>query len=170
MLKNGMFKNGLLKWMPHKEQNVYERKLIKVMKRLEIESYHFNWDRDSCFIEFHYHENSYRLEHSIKNAKKRGIILNNGLDCLMELTVSLEDLYGIMNRGIGKFETWISGMKQTSSDQEIPEFEEEFHISYKSLGNQSHSDFNRGEYNPFTPESSPRDYDQNGLIQRPRRR
>ena len=170
MLRNTMFKQGLLRWMPHKEQNVYERKLIKVIKRLKIESYNFNWDRDSCFIEFRYHENFYRLEHSIESAKKRGIILNNGLDCLMELTESLEDLCGIMNRGIGEFETWISGMKQTSTVQEIPEYEEEFHIKYKSLGKQNHSEFNREEYIPFEPELTPRNYDQNGLIQRPRRR
>lgn len=162
-----MFRKNLLKWLPHikwlphNEQSVYERKLSKVMKELKIENYDFNWDRTSCFIEFRYLENSYRLEHSIEKAKKKGLILGNGLDCLMELTQSLEDLCGIINRGTYKFETWIAGMIQSSSEQEMPEFQEEFQIRYKSLGKQNLSDYYKEEYIPFATESSPENTDQN---------
>ncbi|WP_246206695.1 hypothetical protein [Virgibacillus ihumii] len=152
---------NLLKWMPHNEQSVYERKLFKVMKELKIEEYHFNWDRTSCFIEFHYQESSYRLEHSVEKAKRKGLIVRNGLDCLMELTQSLEELCGIVNRGTYKFETWIAGMKQTTSEQETPEFQEEFQIRYKSLGKQSLPDYEKEEYIPFAAESSLGNTDQN---------
>ncbi|ASN03600.1 hypothetical protein [Virgibacillus necropolis] len=156
-----MFKINLLKWMPHNDQGLYERRLSKVMKEFKIEDYHFNWDRTSCFIEFDYLENSYRLEHSIEKAKKKGIILRNGLDCLMELTQSLEDLCGIINRGTYKFETLIAGMKQSSSEQEMPEYQEEFQIRYKSLGKRNLSNYNEEDLIPFATESSLEDNDQN---------
>ncbi|UOQ94768.1 hypothetical protein MUO14_07500 [Halobacillus shinanisalinarum] len=170
MFKIGLFKNALFKWMPHKEQYICERKLMRVIKRLKIEDYNFNWDRNSCFIEFHYQTESYRLEHSIEKAKEKGIILRNGLDCLNELTQSLEDLCVIIDRGTYKFEAWISGMKQSSPEQEIqiPEFHEEFHIRYKSLGIQNHSKYNKSEeFIPNASESSLRDFDRNQFIQRP---
>lgn len=155
MLKRGMFKNALYKWMPHKEQYICERKLIRVIKRLKIEDFNFNWDRSSCFIEFHYQDTPYRLEHSIEKAKERGIILRNGLDCLTELTLSLEDLCEIIDRGTYNFETWISGMKQSTPTQEVPEFQEEFHIRYKSSGKHTHPELKRHEeFTPFPPESS----------------
>lgn len=152
-----MFKNSRLKWMPNNEQSVYEKELTRVMKHLGIENYNFNWDRHGCFIEFHYQDNSYRLEHSVEKAKKKGIILKNGLDCLAELTESLKDLCSIINRGTIELKTWISGIKQPSSDSEFnyhekesPEFEEELQIKYKSLGKQVRSEDSTEEFIPFT--------------------
>ncbi|ASK61560.1 hypothetical protein CFK37_04910 [Virgibacillus phasianinus] len=166
-----MFGINLLKWMPHNEQSVYEKKLMKVMKELKIENYHFNWDRTSCFIEFQYLEKSYKLEHSIEKAKRKGLILRNGLDCLMELTQSLEDLCGIINRGTYNFDAWIAGMKQSSSEQEMPEFEEEFQFRYKSLGTRNLSDFNDKEFIPFAtePEENTDQTQQNHIIRRRQR-
>ncbi|WP_101843624.1 hypothetical protein [Halobacillus sp. Marseille-P3879] len=171
MFKKGFFKNTLYKWMPHKEQYICEKKLVKVIKRLKIEDFTFNWDRSSCFIEFNYHDKPYRLEHSIEQAKERGIILRNGLDCLIELTLSLEDLCEIIDRGTYKFETWISGMEQSSSDsaKEIPEFEEEFHIRYKSLGKQNLSDSKKSEeFIPFPSESPLNNFGESKILQQPR--
>ncbi|GAK02676.1 hypothetical protein JCM19037_926 [Geomicrobium sp. JCM 19037] len=53
----------MLKWVPLKEQNSYERKLLKTMKRLKIKDFQFNWDRIGCSIDFRYQQNSYRMEH-----------------------------------------------------------------------------------------------------------
>lgn len=164
-----MFKNILLKWVPRKEQNLCERKLRGVMKRLNIESYHFNWDRSSCIIEFDYQESSYRLEHSIEKAKKRSIFLRDGLDCLMELTNSLEDLCNIIERGTNQLETWISAMEQQSSVRNTSEFEEEFHIKYKSSGKSNQSEYNRDEFTPFAPGSSLSDFGQNEVNQQSQR-
>lgn len=143
-----MFKEILLKWMPRNDQNASEKKLTRVMKHLKIEDYNFNWDRTSCVIEFRFQGNSYRLEHTLEKAKKKGILLKNGLDCLTELTDSLEDLCRINNRGTNQFETWISGMRQSTPGQEIPEFEEEFQIRYKSTGKKNYSEYNEEEYSP----------------------
>ncbi|OLO28645.1 hypothetical protein BTR23_17160 [Alkalihalophilus pseudofirmus] len=146
----------MFKWMPHKEQNMCESKLIKVMKRLKIVDYHFNWDRNSCFIEFQYQENTYRLEHSAERAKLKGIVrLRNGLDCLNELVQSLEDLCKITERGTYNLETWLIAMKQSFPPaEELPEYLEEVHIRYKSLGKQNHDEYGRNEsFIPVTAES-----------------
>lgn len=148
--------NGMFKWMPHKEQDTCERKLIRIMKRLKIGDFTYNWDRGSCFIEFKYQENSYRMEHSVQNAIDKGIVLRNGMDCLNELVQSLEGLCQIIERGTYKLETWIAGMQQSPSAEEIPEFQEEVHMKYKPLGKQKQ----------LGPESSLVDFDRNQIIQR----
>ncbi|MGD6818268.1 hypothetical protein ACQCVE_14495 [Metabacillus sp. 113a] len=169
MFRNRLFKNVLFKGMPHKEQDICEVRLVKVIKHLKIEDFNFNWDRNSCYIEFSYHHGKYRLEHSIDKAKERGILLRNGLDCLNELTQSLEDLSVIVDRGTYKFETWIAGMKQSSSAHE--EYEEEFHIKYRSVGKQNQSDFHRSdELDPFHPETKQREYEEIHPIQMPVRK
>ena len=154
--------------MPHKDQDMYERKLIKVMKRLKIEEYIFNWDRSSCFIEFQYDENVYRLEHSIQKAKEKGVIvLKNGLDCLSELVQSLEDLCQIIERGTYHLDTWLFGMKQLPLEEDTPEYLEEVHISYKSSGKQKQPEYNRKEdFNPFVPELSEEAFERNQMIRR----
>ena len=158
----------LFKWMPHKDQDMYERKLIKVMKRLKIEEYHFNWDRSSCFIEFQYHENVYRLEHSIQKAKEKGVIvLKNGLDCLSELVQSLEDLCQIIDRGTYHLDTWLFGMRQLPLEEDTPEYLEEVHISYKSNGKQKYTEYNRNDdFNQLVPELSQEAFERNQLLRR----
>nr|WP_239533988.1 hypothetical protein [Thalassobacillus pellis] len=149
--------------IPNKEQNVCEKKLSKVMKRLNIEDFDFNWDRSSCYIEFKFQEQAYKLEHSIEKARKRGILLKNGMDCLIALTQSLEDLCVIIDRGTYDFETWISGMKVMPADQNVPEYEEELQLEYESLGEQDYIDYDKDEqFIPFTS----RKMDRNRVIQR----
>ncbi|ASF39031.1 hypothetical protein CEH05_07850 [Halobacillus halophilus] len=174
-----MFKNSLLKLMPYKEQGMVETNLVNVMKRLKIEDFTFNWDRSSCYVEFSYKEEPYKLEHSMEKARKQGIILKNGMDCLIELTQSLEDLCVIIDRGTYNFETWISGMKQQEAMNETPIYQEEFHISYKSTGEQARKEASKQESPdleqpssdrneqlfPFGPDLSLKDFYLNQLTQ-----
>ena len=122
---------------PHKEQRMCERMLNRVMKKLKINYFNFNWDRNSCFIEFSYEEDSYKLVHSIEKAKKKGVVLKNGLDCSIDLTQSLEDLCRIIDRGTYTFETWIAGMKKSPLAQKKPEPYEEVRQNYQPLEDQS---------------------------------
>ncbi|ARI78308.1 hypothetical protein [Halobacillus mangrovi] len=175
MFKNRLFKNVLFSWMPHKEQSICEKKLEKVIKRLKIENFHFNWDRSSCFVEFNYQGKSYRLDHSVEKAKERGIILRNGLDCMNDLTQSLEDLCQIIDRGTYKFETWIAGMQHSPAVRETqPEYQEEFHIKYKTTGKQTHHpqpEYKKEEeFNPFGPQPALRDYEKQEEEIQPQRR
>ncbi|MCD7035027.1 hypothetical protein LRR81_12285 [Metabacillus sp. GX 13764] len=161
MVKKRLFKNTLLRWMPDKEQNICESKLIKVIKRLKIEDFEFNWDRNSCYIEFHYKQESYRLEHSIEKAKEKGILLRNGMDCLNDLTQSLEDLSKIIERGTYRFDTWIAGMKKPSSAKEMPDYQEEFQIRYRTQGKPQYPEYNRNEeYVPVHLKSALRDFNE----------
>ena len=150
---------------PHKEQRMCERMLNRVMKRLKINYFNFNWDRNSCFIEFNYEEDSYRLEHSIEKAKKRGVILKNGLDCLIDLTQSLEDLCSIIERGTYNFETWIAGMKTPAPlDKKAPV--EEAHLNYQPLEEQSIPVFTRNEQLiAFAAGSSRKNFEHNQINQ-----
>jgi hypothetical protein len=121
-----MFK---FKWLfrPHMEQVTCERRVSNVMTRLKIEDFHFNWDRNSCYIEFVYQEHSYMMEHSVEKAKEKGVYgIKNGLDSLMELVVSLEDLCRIIERGTYKLEDWVAGMELSSLEEDSPEMIEEY--------------------------------------------
>ncbi|MFG6118904.1 hypothetical protein [Thalassobacillus sp. B23F22_16] len=156
-----MLKNSLFKWLPYKDQDTSEKRLVEVMKRLKIGDYHFNWDRSSCYIEFDYKDHSYRLEHSVEKAKRKGILLKNGLDCLAALTQTLEDLCVIIDRGTYPFETWIAGM-QDDSKEEAPKIESKHQ-------NESNAETDKEEFNkefiPFRKDSTVRDFERKQVAQ-----
>ncbi|OIJ15133.1 hypothetical protein BKP37_06870 [Anaerobacillus alkalilacustris] len=160
----------MFNWVPNNEQDVCERRLRKVMKRLKVENFNFNYDRSSCYIDFHYQNKIYRLEHSIEKAKDKGLImLRNGLDCLSELIDSLEDLCQIIQRGTYNLETWIAGMAQSASVEEIPNYVEELHIRYKPIGKQKSAEYDRHEeMTNIAPESYLEDFSRNQILQRTR--
>lgn len=178
-----MFMNSLFKRMPHSEQSMCEKKLTIVMKQLKIDYFNFNWDRNSCYIEFNYHDNSYKLMHSIDKARKRGVVLRNGLECLIELTTTLEDLCVIIDRGTYNFETWIAGMKQAAPPQEAivsheatafqeaaaaqeAAFQEEIDISEKPVEEKKPPEFIRHEQLiPFTSSLTKREFDRKNFNQ-----
>ncbi|SDG92046.1 hypothetical protein SAMN05192534_10112 [Alteribacillus persepolensis] len=163
----------MFNWLPYKDQKISERKLTKVMRRLKIEHYNFNWDRNSCYIEFRYHGHSYKMGHSVERAKKKGIILRNGLDCLSELVDTLENLCEIVDRGTYKLETWISSMQESNSlTEDMPAYEEEFHIRYKSVGKQKQSEFNENaDFIPAPSHTPPlQNFENNRMVQYPERK
>ena len=47
----------------------YEKKLERVIERLEVSEFNYNWDRFSAWIEFRYKGELYRFDHSIENAR-----------------------------------------------------------------------------------------------------
>lgn len=47
----------------------YEVKLEKVMGRLGVESYDYDWSRKECWVTFAYKGQQYRFSHSLDNAK-----------------------------------------------------------------------------------------------------
>ncbi len=98
----------------------YERKLVKIMERLGVDTYNFNWDRWGCFVEFRYKGELYRIDHSIENAKARGITLHYGSDSFAQVVLALEDLAGIVERGIYELSTWVAGMKYLAPPNVVP--------------------------------------------------
>lgn len=99
----------------------YEAKLEKVMARLGIEKYNYNWDRFSCWVEFTYKDQLYRFSHSIDNAKAHGQTVRYGSDVFAQVVLALEDLARMVERGIYDLSTWVAGMKYLPPATEIPD-------------------------------------------------
>ncbi|MBR6646768.1 MAG: J domain-containing protein [Clostridia bacterium] len=98
----------------------YEAKLEKVMARLGVEKYNYNWDRFSCWIEFFYKGNLYRFEHSTENAKNHGNDVKYGSDVFAQVVLTLEDIARMTERGIYELQTWIQGLKALPPKIELP--------------------------------------------------
>ncbi|WP_332634135.1 hypothetical protein [Halalkalibacter flavus] len=145
-----------------KEQDMCERKLVKIMKRLNVAYFDYNWDRSSCYIEFRYHETLYKMEHSADKATGTGVAeFKSGLDCLVELVETLEDLCQIIDRGTYKLETWLSGMQKTPLIEDKPESLENTQIKHKLSEKQNHDEFMLD-----TSEPSLVNFNRNKVVQR----
>lgn len=100
----------------------YERKLERVMERIEVKEFTYNFDRFGCWVEFRYRNDLYRFEHSIEKAKAKGINLRYGSDAFAQVVLALEDLARMVERGIYELGTWVAGMKFLLPPVEIPSF------------------------------------------------
>lgn len=129
----------------------YERKLARVMERLGIEQYSWNWDRWGCWIEFRYKGELYRFDHSVGKARARGIELRYGSDAFAQVVLALEDLARMVERGIYELSTWVAGMKCLPQPVEVPGFfrflgferipdPEEVKERYRQLAKRMHPD------------------------------
>lgn len=141
--------------MPSKQYGAadqYEAKLARVMERLGVESFNYNWDRHGCWVEFRYRAELYRFDHSIEKAKTRGVNLRYGSDAFAQVVLALEDLARMVERGIYELSTWVAGMKYLPPPVEVPTFfkflgytevpsgPEEVKERYRQLAKQLHPD------------------------------
>ena len=133
------------------EPAAYEAKLEKVMARLGVDKYDYNWDRFSCWVEFYYKGQPYRFEHSTENARAHGIDIKYGSDVFAQVVLSLEDLARMVERGIYDLSTWVAGMKTLPQATEIPECfirlgftkvptKDELHKRWKQMAKTAHPD------------------------------
>jgi len=99
----------------------YEAKLEKVMKRLGVEQYNYDWSRFTCFVEFWYNGQFYRFEHSVENAKAHGQNIRYGSDVFAQVVLTLEDIARMTERGIYELQTWISGLKALPASAPLPD-------------------------------------------------
>ena len=129
----------------------YEAKLEKVMSRLGVEKYDYNWDRFSCWIEFWYKGQIYRFEHSIENAKAHGNNVRYGSDVFAQVVLTLEDIARMTERGIYELSTWVAGLKALPKHKEVPHCllllgftyvpdEDELKSRYRTLVKNAHPD------------------------------
>ena len=104
------------------EQDFYERKLKRVMARLEIPAEKFDWSisRSAAYVEFHYKGSLYRFEDSFQNAEKHGVTLTRGSDCFARLVLALEDLARLVENGIYDLQTWVVGLKFIPQNVTVP--------------------------------------------------
>lgn len=99
----------------------YEGKLRRVMERLEINQYNYDWNRSECFIEFTYRNQFYRFEHSLDKAKLHNQNIQCVSDLFAQLVITLEDIARMSERGIYELSSWIEGMKSLPPKKEIPQ-------------------------------------------------
>ena len=104
------------------EQDFYERKLNRVMARLDIGADKFDWSisRGAAYIEFQYKGCLYRFEDSFKNAENHGVTLTRGSDCFARLVLALEDLARLVENGIYDLQTWVVGLKFLPEKSAVP--------------------------------------------------
>ena len=130
----------------------YEGKLERVMARLGIESYNYNFDRYGCYVEFKYKGELYRFDHSIEKARARGVEIRYGSDAFAQVVLALEDLARMVERGIYELGTWVAGMKflpptieaptffRFMGFEQIPSGPKEVKERYRQLAKQMHPD------------------------------
>lgn len=130
----------------------YEDKLKRIMERLNIKEFNWNYDRHGAWVEFRYKGALYRFDHSVEKAKSRGVNISYGSDAFSQIVLALEDLARMVERGIYDLQTWVSGMKYLPPVLEIPAFfkmlgfeqmpssEEEIKVRYRNLAKSVHPD------------------------------
>lgn len=99
----------------------YEAKLARVMKRLKVKEFNFNWDRFGGWVEFRYRGELYRFDHTLDKAQAKGVKLRYGSDAFAQIVLALEDLSRMVERGIYDLATWVAGMKYLPAPQQVPE-------------------------------------------------
>ena len=106
--------------------DTYENKLPAVMKRLEVDSFNWNWGRWDAFVQFVYKGDTYNFTYSTEQSKvaaakkKRVQVLHYGSDCFCKLVLQLERLALMVEEGTYDLQTWCKGMKQIEAQKEIP--------------------------------------------------
>lgn len=102
------------------EPQAYEAKLERVMSRLGVDRYNYDWSRFACWVEFTYKGQPYRFEHSVDNAQSHGVNIKYGSDVFAQVVLALEDLARMVDRGIYDLSTWVAGMKYLPEKSNIP--------------------------------------------------
>ncbi len=102
------------------EPQTYEAKLERVMERLGVEKFDYDWTRRECWIKFWYRGQLYKFVHSVANAQAHGIDIQYGSDVFAQVVLSLEDLARMVERGIYDLSVWVAGMKYLPEAKDIP--------------------------------------------------
>lgn len=108
----------------------YEGKLSRVMDRLCVKSFEYDWNRYSAWVQFEYKGDIYRFDHSVQLALERGQKLQLGTDCFAQLVLALEDLARMVERGIYELSTWVVGMKCLPAPVHVPDFFQRMGFEY----------------------------------------
>lgn len=134
------------------EPATYEAKLEKVMARLGVDQYDYDWSRFECWVTFTYKGQPYKFTHSVENAKNHGVNIKYGSDVFAQVVLSLEDLARMVERGIYDLSTWVAGMKYLPAGESIepcflslgftrlPKSEEEVKKQYRLMTKAMHPD------------------------------
>lgn len=100
--------------MPKKKYSgdtaVYEKKLERVMGRLGVTEYNYDWNRNSCYVEMLYGNRVYRFENSIEKSEKSGQNLTYVSDLFAAVVYTLEGLARATERKILSLDILLAGV------------------------------------------------------------
>lgn len=134
------------------EPDTYEAKLERVMSRLGVENYDYDWSRFECWVSFVYKGSMYRFSHSVENARSHGIDIRYGSDVFAQVVLSLEDIARMVERGIYDLSVWVAGMKYLPEAKRLdacfsalgfsamPQSKEAVKAQYKRMAKAMHPD------------------------------
>lgn len=101
----------------------YEEKLPRIMERLGVEKYEYDWTRQTAYVQFFYKNRWYRFDHSVEKANASGKMkLVYGTDVFAQIVLALEDLAHMIERGIYDLKVWVSGMLYLPVHEELPAY------------------------------------------------
>jgi hypothetical protein len=139
------------KYAPAQE---YEKKLERVMERLNIKEFDWNWDRFGGWVKFSYKGTWYIFEHTVQKSREAGENLTFGSDAFAQIILTLEDLARAAERKIYDFSDFLKSEKfkllppaveipsflRYMGFIEIPKSEDEVKQKYREMSKLMHPD------------------------------
>ena len=114
--------NQRKKW--YEGSDTYEQKLERVMKRLGVSEYRYDWNRKEAFVEFCYHGQWYHFENNFDKAEKACEITHRRIyyvsDLFAQIVLALENLARLTEQGLYSLQYWIEGMKMLPPAANVP--------------------------------------------------
>lgn len=103
--------------------NDFEKKLERVMKRLGVEKYHYDYastrTSSSCYVEMRYGASTYRFENSTAKSRDCGRNLTYISDLFGDVVYSLEGLARSVERGILTLDMLLVGVPSLPAAQPL---------------------------------------------------
>ena len=134
----------------------FEKKLARVMERLGVEKYTYDWTSgrtgSSCYVEMRYGASTYRFENSSEKSKKCGRNLTYASDLFAAVVYSLEGLARAVEQGIFTLDMLLAGVPALPEAVQFepcfvalgfsqrPTSEEEVKAQYKRMAKVMHPD------------------------------
>lgn len=133
-----------------------ERKLARVMDRLGVEKYEYDWSQRrggaDCYVEMIYHGRAYRFENSAEKSAKSGRGLIYASDLFASVVLALEGLARAVEQDIFTLDMLLSGVPSLPAGKpleqcfqrlgftERPTSADEVKAQYKRLAKLHHPD------------------------------
>lgn len=98
----------------------YEQKLGRVMNRLGVQVYDYDWSRRGCWVQMVYAGRAYRFENSVDKSAESGR-LSNVTDLFAQIVLALEGLARAIENGIFTLDMLMAGVPALSAAADIPD-------------------------------------------------
>lgn len=108
----------------YESADVYEQKLKRVMDRLGVSEYRYDWNRKETYVEFCYQGQWYHFENSFDKSEKAYEKTHKHIryvsDLFAQIVLALESLARLTEQGLYSLQYWIEGMKMLPAASSVP--------------------------------------------------